>query len=224
MAPSPYWGDKPIWDSQTSTHNQMMDAKGRVWAAARVRPDGSGGVLLDAPRRIARSAHMQIDAASRESLELTRAASGGVAGSLLGEVDRCVTPGGRRLLCADLSAPLSQKRAIDERLPRRLHERPELLDGRLAELRRRVSDEVFPELPGVLLARLRRRWRGEVDEVFHEAHRLKPATPRCLGCKDDPVAASAKDIADPDAIVRRAVGRLRHEQDGERLRHHAPRG
>jgi hypothetical protein len=38
MSPSPYWGDEPIWDSQSSTHNQMMDEKGRVWAAARVRP------------------------------------------------------------------------------------------------------------------------------------------------------------------------------------------
>ncbi len=38
MAPSPYWGAEPIWDSQTGTHNQMMDEKGRVWAAARIRP------------------------------------------------------------------------------------------------------------------------------------------------------------------------------------------
>ena len=38
MAPSPYWGDAPIWDSQTSTHNPMMDEKGRVWITARVRP------------------------------------------------------------------------------------------------------------------------------------------------------------------------------------------
>jgi hypothetical protein len=38
MAPSPFWGDKPIWDSQTSIHNQMIDEKGRVWMAARVRP------------------------------------------------------------------------------------------------------------------------------------------------------------------------------------------
>lgn len=37
MAPSPYWGADPIWDSQSSTHNQMMDEKGRVWAAARIR-------------------------------------------------------------------------------------------------------------------------------------------------------------------------------------------
>ncbi len=38
MAPSPYWGPEPIWDSQTSIHNQMMDEKGRVWMAARIRP------------------------------------------------------------------------------------------------------------------------------------------------------------------------------------------
>jgi hypothetical protein len=38
MAPSPYWGDAPIWDSQTSTHNPMMDEKGRIWITARVRP------------------------------------------------------------------------------------------------------------------------------------------------------------------------------------------
>ncbi len=74
------------------------------------------GILLDAPRRIARSAYMQIDAATRESLELTRSASGGVAGSLLGEIDRCVTACGRRLIAADLSAPLTEKAEIDARL------------------------------------------------------------------------------------------------------------
>ena len=40
MQPSPYWGPNPIWDSQTSNHNPMMDEKGRPWFAARVRhPD-----------------------------------------------------------------------------------------------------------------------------------------------------------------------------------------
>jgi hypothetical protein len=38
MGPSPYWGAEPIWDSQTSMHNPMMDEKGRVWFTARVRP------------------------------------------------------------------------------------------------------------------------------------------------------------------------------------------
>jgi len=38
MAPSPYWGDQPIWDSKASLHNPMMDERGRVWFTARVRP------------------------------------------------------------------------------------------------------------------------------------------------------------------------------------------
>jgi hypothetical protein len=38
MAPFPNWGAEPIWDSQTSNHNPMMDEKGRVWFTARVRP------------------------------------------------------------------------------------------------------------------------------------------------------------------------------------------
>ena len=38
MNPSPYWGEQPIWDSQTSMHNPMMDEKGRIWFTARVRP------------------------------------------------------------------------------------------------------------------------------------------------------------------------------------------
>jgi len=36
-APSPYWGDEAIWNSQTTVHSFSMDKQGRVWAAARVR-------------------------------------------------------------------------------------------------------------------------------------------------------------------------------------------
>ena len=75
-----------------------------------------GAILLEAPRRIARSAHMAIDAATRESLELTRSSGGGVAGSLLGEIDRCQSAGGRRLLAEDLAAPLTNRGHIEERL------------------------------------------------------------------------------------------------------------
>jgi DNA mismatch repair protein MutS len=76
----------------------------------------SAGILLDAPRRIARASHMAIDAATRDSLELTRAISGTVAGSLLGEIDRCQTAAGRRLLCEDVSAPLTDRSVIEARL------------------------------------------------------------------------------------------------------------
>ena len=74
------------------------------------------GILLDAPKRIARSSHMAIDAATRDSLELTRSALGSVSGSLLGEIDRCQTAAGRRLLAADVAAPLTDKPVIDQRL------------------------------------------------------------------------------------------------------------
>ncbi len=36
MAPSPYWGEEAIWDSQSSMHNPMMDEKGQVWFTSRV--------------------------------------------------------------------------------------------------------------------------------------------------------------------------------------------
>jgi DNA mismatch repair protein MutS len=74
------------------------------------------GILLDAPRRIARASHMAIDSASRDSLELTRSVSGTIAGSLLGEIDRCQTAAGRRLLGEDIAAPLTDRRAIQQRL------------------------------------------------------------------------------------------------------------
>jgi hypothetical protein len=38
MSASPYWGEDPIWDSQTSMHNPMLDEQGRVWFTSRVRP------------------------------------------------------------------------------------------------------------------------------------------------------------------------------------------
>jgi len=37
-APSPYFGDQAIWDGKTNVHNPMLDANGRVWLTARVRP------------------------------------------------------------------------------------------------------------------------------------------------------------------------------------------
>jgi DNA mismatch repair protein MutS len=74
------------------------------------------GTLLDAPRRVARSSLMAIDTATRDSLELTRSISGAVTGSLLGEIDRCQTAAGRRLLNEDISAPLTDRIAIELRL------------------------------------------------------------------------------------------------------------
>ncbi|MEX2399189.1 MAG: hypothetical protein WD423_00355 [Rhodothermales bacterium] len=43
MAPSPYWGDEAIWDSQANVHNPMFDGEGRVWLTSRVRPADNPG-------------------------------------------------------------------------------------------------------------------------------------------------------------------------------------
>lgn len=66
---------------------------------------------------IRRSAEtMAIDAATRESLELTCTAGGTRKGSLLDAVDRTVTGAGARLLAADIGAPLMDRAAIEARL------------------------------------------------------------------------------------------------------------
>ena len=75
----------------------------------------SAGILLDVPRRISRASHMAIDASTRESLELARSVSGTIGGSLLGEIDRCLTAAGRRLLGEDIAAPLTNRDAIEQR-------------------------------------------------------------------------------------------------------------
>ncbi len=59
---------------------------------------------------------MAIDAATRESLELTATATGQRKGSLLYAVDRTVTGAGARMLAGDLGAPLMDRAAIDARL------------------------------------------------------------------------------------------------------------
>ncbi|WP_353347414.1 DNA mismatch repair protein MutS [Aquicoccus sp. SU-CL01552] len=61
--------------------------------------------LMQPPQREAQDRIVQIDAATRRNLELTRALSGGRAGSLLAVMDRTVTPGGARLLEQRLSSP-----------------------------------------------------------------------------------------------------------------------
>jgi DNA mismatch repair protein MutS len=102
-------------DGLGSPSRAELSAAGGLLAYLDATQKGSG-ILLDVPRRVARATHMAIDAASRDSLELTRSVSGSVAGSLLGDIDRCQTAAGRRLLCEDVAAPLTDRREIEQRL------------------------------------------------------------------------------------------------------------
>ncbi len=92
---------------------------------------------------------MAIDAATRESLELTCTAAGQRKGSLLDAVDRTVTGAGARLLAADIGAPLMERGAIEARLDlvAWLHD-----DGALRE-RLRAALRALPDI-GRALGRL----------------------------------------------------------------------
>ena len=70
---------------------------------------------LTPPTRASRGATMEVDAATRANLELTRTLSGKREGSLLAEIDCCVTPGGSRLLAERLAGPLTDVAAIARR-------------------------------------------------------------------------------------------------------------
>ncbi len=72
--------------------------------------------LLLPPVLRAGAAGMAMDEATRASLEILEATTGGRSGSLIGAVDRCVTGAGARLLADDLSAPLLDCSAIEQRL------------------------------------------------------------------------------------------------------------
>ncbi|MFK3891587.1 DNA mismatch repair protein MutS [Sphingomonas sp. NPDC079357] len=80
---------------------------------------------------------MAIDAATRESLEITCTAQGQRKGSLLDAVDRTVTGAGARLLAADLGAPLMDRADIEARLDlvRLFHDDAALRDRIRAALR-----------------------------------------------------------------------------------------
>jgi DNA mismatch repair protein MutS len=73
-------------------------------------------VALRPPSSERLQSHMAIDAATRSSLELLETQRGTVKGSLLSEIDECVTPAGSRLLARRLAAPLCEAAPINARL------------------------------------------------------------------------------------------------------------
>lgn len=80
-----------------------LTQKGRLPRLAELRRWSPGGL-------------MEIDAATRRNLELTRTLAGDRRGSLLAVLDRTVTGAGARQLAARLAAPLTDPAQIDRRL------------------------------------------------------------------------------------------------------------
>ncbi|MCA0870423.1 DNA mismatch repair protein MutS [Seohaeicola saemankumensis] len=94
--------------------------------------------LLRAPVRESASRVVQIDAATRRNLELTRSLSGGRAGSLLFVIDRTATPAGARLLEQRLSSPSRDLDTIHARqdVIAAFHDSDQLADDLRQALRR----------------------------------------------------------------------------------------
>jgi DNA mismatch repair protein MutS len=93
---------------------------------------------LSRPTGLRERTTLEIDAATRANLELTRTLSGAREGSLLSVVDLTATPAGARLLGERIAAPLTDARAIAARLDAVafFFERPDLRGALRAKLAR----------------------------------------------------------------------------------------
>ena len=129
--------------------------------------------FLAPPVRKTSGAHVAIDAATRESLEITATMSGARAGSLLGAVDRTVTGAGARLLAQDLSAPLMDHDMIEARLGlvQLLHDDPLLRDQLRAALR--ALPDIGRALGRIAVGRGSPRDLGQLRDGLNEARMLR---------------------------------------------------
>ena len=115
---------------------------------------------------------MAIDAATRESLELTSTAAGQRKGSLLDAVDRSVTGAGARLLAADLGAPLMGRAGIEARLElvQWLHDDGAMRDRLRASLR--AAPDIGRALGRLAAGRGSPRDLGQLRDGLDAAWRL----------------------------------------------------
>ena len=123
---------------------------------------------------VARSAdtHLAMDEATRTSLEILSSQAGARQGSLLAEIDRCVTGAGARLLAEDLAAPLALRQPIEERLAlvRYVHADP-LLRADLRGAMRQLPD-IGRALGRLVAGRGSPRDMGQVRDGLDQARAL----------------------------------------------------
>ena len=118
-------------------------------------------------------AHLAMDAATRTSLEILEAQGGGRAGSLIACVDRCATGAGARQLAEDLSAPLADRGAIEQRLAsvHHFHADP-LLRADLRAVLRQAPD-IGRALGRLVAGRGSPRDLGQIRDGLSEARRVR---------------------------------------------------
>src|SRR5690606_12276192 len=79
------------------------------------RTQRTSTIPLQFPSRVAQGGFLEIDAATRANLEITRTLSGQRQGSVLSVIDRTITAAGARLLMERISSPLTDVAAISAR-------------------------------------------------------------------------------------------------------------
>ncbi len=118
-------------------------------------------------------AHLAMDAATRASLEILEAQAGGRAGSLIACIDRCSTGAGARQLAEDLSAPLADLGAIEERLGSVQHFNADpLLRADLRGILRQAPD-IGRALGRLVAGRGSPRDLGQIRDGLSEARRVR---------------------------------------------------
>ncbi len=146
---------------------------------------------LQPPQREAAARIVQIDAATRRNLELTRSLSGGRAGSLLDAIDRTVTAGGARLLEQRLGSPSRDAGLIDARLDAvSLFVGDAGLGERLRDILRRAPD-LDRALSRLSLGRGGPRDLAAIRTGLEQAQHLSQALPPNL---PPLLAAAARDL------------------------------
>ncbi|HNJ46945.1 MAG TPA: DNA mismatch repair protein MutS, partial [Novosphingobium sp.] len=128
--------------------------------------------LLLPPLARTGEAHLAMDEATRASLEILVSSQGTRRGSLVEAVDRCVTGAGARQLAEDLSAPLTDPAAIEQRLAlvQWLHDDP-LLRADLRAVMRALPD-LGRALGRVVAGRGSPRDLGQLRDGLGEARRI----------------------------------------------------
>jgi DNA mismatch repair protein MutS len=101
---------------------------------------------LSPPTRLVAGETLRIDAATRANLELTRTLSGTREGSLLGTIDRTLTPAGGRMLAERLAGPLTDP----ARIAARLDAVSFLVEDSSARTRLRATLRRVPDMPRAL--------------------------------------------------------------------------
>ena len=183
---------------------------------------------LARPRSESESATLDIDAATRVNLELTRTLSGAREGSLLSVVDVTVTAGGARLIAERLAAPLTDPAQIGARLDAAgfLLERAELRATLRAKLAR--APDLARAVSRLSLQRGGPRDLASVGAALSAAQdiaelfaRLEPPQEiareaEALAAADATLAAEiSRSLADSQPIDRRNGDFIREGRDAE---------